>query len=195
MKIFALLAGVAGALALGSAASATTYDFSYLGQDGDTFSGTFSGTQTGSLVDITSVSDVKFNGLDFTGPLSVDSYAGGPGGCYGNGCYVAGGATVSLTNPMADNFLFIGPGNPASNYFYVIPWSNGAGNTTAVQGAFAGVAYDNYNGEFVASNLKVSAISAAPEPSVWMLMIAGLAMVGGALRIGRKRGAGSLSVA
>jgi len=40
-----------------------------------------------------------------------------------------------------------------------------------------------------------SAVSAAPEPSIWMLMIAGVAMIGGALRLGRKRGVGSLSVA
>ncbi len=39
------------------------------------------------------------------------------------------------------------------------------------------------------------AISAAPEPSIWMLMIAGVAMIGGALRLGRRRGAGLLSVA
>ena len=30
-------------------------------------------------------------------------------------------------------------------------------------------------------------ISAAPEPSIWMLMIAGVAMIGAALRLGRKR--------
>jgi hypothetical protein len=185
MKIFALLAGVAGAMAIASAATATTYDFSYIGQDGDTFSGSFSGTQSGDVVAITAVNDVKFNGTEFSGGLNVDSYVGGPGSCYGAGCYVAGGASVNLTNPLADNFLFIN--NTNSNYFYVIPWSNGGNNTTAVQGFFGGVPYDNYNGEFVASNFKVSSVSAAPEPSTWALMIGGLAMVGGMLRTASAR--------
>jgi hypothetical protein len=41
----------------------------------------------------------------------------------------------------------------------------------------------------------VSSASPAPEPSIWMFMIAGVAMVGGFLRIGRKRGVGPLSIA
>ena len=183
MKTLAVLAGLAGALAIGSAASAGTYNFSYLGLDGDTFAGSFTGSVNGDVVDVTSVKQVTFNGQAFTGPLAADSYIGG-------GNYQSGGAVVSLTNPSNDNFLFIGPGNPASNYFYVIPWSNGPANPIAVQGAFNGEFYDNYNGEFIPSNLSVSAV---PEPSVWLMMIAGLAMIGGALRNSRKRGVGVLT--
>ena len=38
-------------------------------------------------------------------------------------------------------------------------------------------------------------VSAAPEPSVWALMIAGVAMIGGMLRLGRRRGSMASAVA
>jgi hypothetical protein len=34
--------------------------------------------------------------------------------------------------------------------------------------------------------------SAVPEPSTWIMLLAGVAMIGAALRLGRRRGFGSL---
>ena len=53
---------------------------------------------------------------------------------------------------------------------------------------------DHYNGFGDDVRLTV-AVSAAPEPGTWALMFGGLAMIGGMLRLGRKRQVGSLSVA
>ena len=52
-------------------------------------------------------------------------------------------------------------------------------------------AYAGNNGSPAGSrfgSVTISAVSAAPEPSVWVLMIAGIGMIGAALRHGRRRG-------
>lgn len=68
--------------------------------------------------------------------------------------------------------------------------------TAAQSGSFQAVIYTDSADDIgpLLNNVEIS-VSAAPEPSVWMLMIAGVAMIGGALRLGRKRRVGSLSVA
>ena len=61
--------------------------------------------------------------------------------------------------------------------------------------SIAATPLDTYGFATVVNVQGPGTVSAAPEPSVWMLMIAGVAMIGSALRLGRKRGVGSLSVA
>lgn len=193
MKFSAILAGLIGAIAAGSVAHAATYAFSYTGTDGHTFAGSFSGTLNGNDVDVTGVNSVTLDGTAFAGPLSAYSYIQGPaGGCTVN-CFAPTGAVVSLTNPLDDNFLFIdSAGSPGpsglgtfTNYFYVIPWSNGAGNPTAVQGLVAGVPYENYNGLFVPANFSVAA--ATPEPATWALMLLGIGGIGLAMRSSKRK--------
>jgi hypothetical protein len=60
--------------------------------------------------------------------------------------------------------------------------------------SFSPSTYDTTNGTLVLNSLAslsfqaTSGVSAAPEPSTWALMIAGLGIVGGMLRFGRRRG-------
>ena len=49
-------------------------------------------------------------------------------------------------------------------------------------------------GSFNPTSVDVTVTSAAPEPGVWALMIAGLGLVGAALRFGRRRSATMLAV-
>ena len=52
------------------------------------------------------------------------------------------------------------------------------------------VKFDSSANSFEFDNIAVSTVSAAPEPGVWALLIAGVAMMGAALRFGRKRQVG-----
>jgi hypothetical protein len=47
--------------------------------------------------------------------------------------------------------------------------------------------YNGKSGSY-SGTVQFTAVSAAPEPATWSLMIAGVALVGGALRLGRRNG-------
>src|SRR5580698_6033628 len=183
-----LIVAAAVALFAGSA-SASTYEFSYsFGAYGPgLITGSFTGT--GPVSDVTNISNisVEFNGVPLTGTLDAFSYIGSPsGGCYTpSDCFSAGGATAS-SDPLNNNFVFINSSAvtntsvftpPFTNYFYMIPWGNGAGNPEAVQYYSAGsfVPSDQYNGDLIPSNWS---LTETPLPSAWTMMLIGLAGLG-----------------
>jgi hypothetical protein len=182
--IAAATAVIGCALASTTYANANTYDFSYsFGSSGPgEVTGSFNGTPDPSIagdVDITSVNGVYFNGHALSGPLYAWQYTDVGGDC--STCWSLGGAVASLTNPLNNNFLFINsnaPGFPGyTNYFYIIPWPNGASNPEAVQ-FYSNpnfVPANQYNGDFIAANLN---ITQTPLPSTWTMLILGFVGLG-----------------
>jgi hypothetical protein len=201
------IAKMAGAAALVAAscgiADATVFDFSYTfvenGQaggnpltTGSTITGSFTGTLSGqTITDITGISASltlpgSLNGTPLASPLYAFSYTAAGTDC--PTCWTPGGASITLNNPSADNFLFANTTTPTAlsgytNYFYVIPWPNPPA-TVADQFYSTGVAglggpnntfIDYYNGQFVPASFSVSAV---PEPSTWAMMILGFFGVG-----------------
>ncbi len=88
-------------------------------------------------------------------------------------CGGAGCGLVTFTPGSVSDEVTLSNG---ANYFF----SPTAFTTTNAQFAEAGSA--DTTGQF-----STLILSAAPEPSIWALMIAGVAMVGGALRFGGRR--------
>jgi hypothetical protein len=166
--------GIAAVLAMTSSlAHATLFDFSYTFNTGDVISGSFQGNQTGQ--DVTGLINItaSFDGTALTGPLSAYSYTDVGGQC--STCYGLGGATASF-DPLSNNFVFANTNNVPiggyTNYFYIIPWPNGAGNPVATQFYSAGnyVPSNQYNGDYIPGNWVLKAV---PEPSTWAMMILG----------------------
>ena len=187
----ALLSGSVLVAASATANAAPIFDFSYSfysglpGQSliptGDTITGSFSGTLSGSnVINISNVS-ARFDGKSLTGPLEVYSYTPTSPNCSASSCYTLGGAVASF-NGLNNNFLFIDSPPDASNhltsftnYFYVIqPWGNpGPGSPTiAVQYDDPTNLVENYNGDYFSSSFVLSAV---PEPITLSLFGAGLA--------------------
>ena len=184
-----LIVAAAVALFTGSA-SASTYEFSYsFGAAGPRSRHRLFYSGTGPVTDVIDISDIKvqFDGIPLAGTLNAFSYIGSPsGGCYApNNCFSGSGATAS-SNPLSNNFVFINstsvnansvfsPG--FTNYFYMIPWGNGAGNPEAVQYYSAGsfVPSDQYNGDLIPANWS---LTETPLPSAWTMMLIGLASLG-----------------
>lgn len=171
-------------------ANANTYDFSYsFGQAGDYGEITGSFTGSGPITDITDISNihVSYNNTPLTGPLNAFSYIGpSTGDCYGPAnCFSANGVVVSSIATL-NNFVFINSNSvndmsvfsPAfSNYFYMIPWGNGAGNPEAVQyyNDPNFVPSNQYNGDLISQNWE---LTETPLPSTWTLLIGGLLGLG-----------------
>jgi hypothetical protein len=175
-SIKAALSGAAALMAVAAApANAATYQYAYTFDTGDTATGFFTGT--GPITDITNISNVslKIDGAPIAG-VAAYMYTGymGPSGPNCDSCYTASGAVVS-SNPLAENFLF----DNGSEYFYIIPWNNGAGNQVATQAVGPNGVIDYYNGQYIPANFSVTAV---PEASTWALMLAGFGLAGASLR-------------
>jgi hypothetical protein len=187
----AILTGIAASVAIAEPAAADQmYDFTYsfyndinntLVATGDSITGSFTGTQSGS--DVTNIANVaaSFDGTPLTGPLEAYSYTPTAPNCGAASCYSLGGAVASF-NGLDNNFLFINSPPSGSdnlttytNYFYVIqPWTNpGPGSATiAVQFQNPSGTVENYNGDYVPSSFQLTAV---PEPLTLSLFGAGLA--------------------
>jgi hypothetical protein len=184
----ALATAVIGcALASSTYANASTYVFSYsFGSYGPgEVTGSFTGT--GPVTDVTNISNisVKFDGTPLLGPLYAYGYnMPGISGCYApNTCFTPG-TEVASSIAANNNFLFINSSSSAngvfpgySNYFYIIPWPNGAGNPEAVQFYSSPnfVPANQYNGDFIAANWS---LTETPLPSAWTMLIAGFVCLG-----------------
>ena len=97
--------------------------------------------------------------------------------------YVDGSAAVILGGihgvTTADNDVSLGAGSHTFELFYADRQQTGAGLNFSVPNDLA-----------VNPTPPVSAI---PEPSVWAMMLMGIALVGASLRLGRKRGVAAVS--
>ena len=178
----AALAATAMLLTTASAASAaTSYDFSYSYGAGQVITGSFKGQDLGGglVGDITNVK-AFVNGTAFNGPLAAWRHTSPS--C--NNCYTSTGAVASAN--FDDNNFFFTDGNPStnsppqSNWFYIVPWPDPAGMGT--QYFQAPSTYFNYDNNTVNPSGWSLTAAAVPEPSVWAMMISGLALMGVALR-------------
>jgi hypothetical protein len=200
-RSLATMAGLVGAAALmlaATSANASTYDFSYsFGPYGGLVTGSFTGT--GPITDVTDISNisVSYNGVPLTGPLYAFSYIGSSsGGCYAPAnCFSASGVVVSSI-ATDNNFVFINSSSvndmssfspPFTNYFYMIPWGNGAGNPEAVQyyNSSTYVPSNQYNGDLIPTNWQ---LTETPLPSTWTMLIASLLGVAVFAYRGSKKG-------
>ncbi len=166
MKPHLLFAGVAfAACALAGAAQASVYDFSY------TASGGPSGTETGAgaITLSNTETDGYFKVLDVTGLAngstitSLSGYAAADNDIFSSGPVVdLGGVSVATASGVDYNFYY-------------------SGGYEVLSSATDAVGYPA-NGSPV-TNLNVSYVSSAvPEPSTWMLLIAGIGGIGLMLR-------------
>jgi hypothetical protein len=187
-----IAAGAAASIALmAGAAHATTYDFKYTFNTGQVITGSFTGT--GPITDVTDISNinVSINDTPLSGALYAYKYIGYNGPSLPStdtaASYVGSGATAS-SDPSLNNFVFA-DGTPSdissrTNYFYIIPWNNGSGNQVATQALFDGNQIDAYNGQYIPANWSLTEV---PEPAAWVLMLAGFAGLGAALRSARRK--------
>jgi len=118
------------------------------------------------------------------------------------------GSTLGIQYADVAGTSYANGGDPSTSEFYVPFASYNAilthfGLPTVAPGdeiqardlqAF-GYGGNNAGGGNRFGSVEVPSVSAAPEPGTWALMFAGVAMIGGMLRLGRKRQVGSLSVA
>ncbi|MBV8682041.1 MAG: PEP-CTERM sorting domain-containing protein [Caulobacteraceae bacterium] len=180
--------GACACLATGSA-SAAKFDFSYTFDTGDTVTGSFTGTLSGN--DVTGLSNVtaSFDGAPFAGSGSLNMYAYTSAGSKCGSCYASSGAVASF-DPDKNNFFLTDASlssvqdGAASQYFYLIPWPNGAATEATQYNGPTGLV-DSYNGDFIEGNWSLTAAS-VPEPSAWVLMLVGIGAMGGALRSVRR---------
>ena len=169
-----LLLALFALLCCGQSRASAVYDFSYQFDTGAVISGSFDGTPSsgGLITNLTNI-NASLDGTPLKGPLQAFSYTASGSDC--PTCLAAGGAVASFT-PLLNNFLFADATLPSlsgyTNYFYIIPWPNGASNPVATQyvnnNNIPPVIIDNYNGQFIPTNWSLTAV---PEPSMALLIV------------------------
>jgi hypothetical protein len=105
-----------------------------------------------------------------------------------NGSANAGDAT--LTAFLGSSYKTIDVGSLTAGEWYDFSTTLSFAPGTTALGGFEFVANGAPSKDIVIDNAFVT--SAVPEPSTWIMLLAGVAMIGAALRLGRRRGFGSL---
>lgn len=181
IKKFLTVAALAAAFT-GGAAHADTIDFSYLFSDGQSLTGSLTGTLSNGFVSNISGISVSFDGVALTGPLYAGTYTGSSGTInFGSG------AAVFSTNAAQNNF-YIGDttdvsGQTQTNYFYFVngttPTGSGSqevaianSNVLTNTADFDNVAFGTGVGTWT-----VTDVSAVPVPAALPLMLSGLGLL------------------
>jgi hypothetical protein len=162
-------------LCCGQSRASANYDFSYTFDTGNVISGSFVGTPSSGLITNLTNIHASLDGAPLKGPLEAFLYTdAGVSPCLTN-CFATGG--VASFAALQNNFLFADASDPSlsgfTNYFYIIPWPNGASNPVATQyvnnnpGATVAL-IDNYNGQFIPNNWLLTYV---PEPSMALLIV------------------------
>jgi hypothetical protein len=187
-----LLAGTAVlSLAFAAGAQAKTYDFSFTGTTYDVANGVFTTANTANA-------DGTYNITSATGTLTSTN-SGLPQGAFtlypGNGAFLTTSDGTeyysNLYTPGSASFADQGAQFSGSTFELNIfngvnaGFSACAGDCASVTQAGGSL----YN----PGDLGTLSISAVPEPGVWAMMLAGVALMGAAIRFNRKRGVAALA--
>jgi hypothetical protein len=189
IKVMAILACMVG----GAAHASQVFDFSYTFADGQSLSGTLTGTEVaggGGAFSVSNVSNVSltFDGNPFTGTLSAGTFnSAAPAAPWNFGA----NAAVISTNATANNFIIADSTDPAgnnvNNYFYFVT----GGATPSGSGASEVVAFNGNTGDLGIDNPAAGAwsltVAPVPLPPGLPLLASALGMFG--LRAFRRRAA------
>ena len=169
--------------ACGSAAHASTFDFSYTFSDGQTLSGSLDGTASGDLVTNISNVNVTFDGSSFTANLLAGTFVPpSTGSSVGSYSYGTNSAVVS-SNAALNNFIFADNSDPQANnltnwlYFVNGTTPTGTGNQEVEAGNLntGDVAFDN-------PGSGTWSLTPVPVPAALPLLISGLGLLAAAKR-------------
>jgi len=176
-----ILQAAAVLAAFSGAAQASTLDFQYTFADGQSLSGTMTGTLSGGLVTDISNVNITFDGNSYSGTLfsgtfnaATNSYSYGPS------------AAVISTTAGLNNFIFADSNDPAglgvTNYFYFVNGTTPSG--TGTEEVFANntntgdIDFDNPGND---GSWKLS-VAPVPVPAAFPLMVSGLGLLAAARR-------------
>ena len=187
-----VLAGAAVAsLAFAAGAQASTYDFSFTGTTYDVTNGVFTTASTANA-------DGTYNITSATGDLTSTNSAL-PQGAFtlypGNGAFL----TTSDGTENYSNLYTPGTSSFAENGAEFSGASFGLNIYNGVNAGFGACAGDCASvsqaggGLYNPGDQGTLSISAVPEPGIWLMMLAGVALMGASLRFSRKRGVAALA--